>query len=208
MLGQNCIGTSVSPAKSSRDLCIWKKFITEYGGWTPIITPTTPVIYLFTNTATIRDLGWGAWWGTAWIWDQWDPEFMQSNNPSINFLELFAVVVVLQVWSPQFANKHVVVRSDNQPTVAVINAKTSNNTSMLILIHYLTLHYMLNNIKVTTQFVPGCKNSAADTLHFLAFSFPDSTPSCQGQTMPKHTYPATLPAYQTSAARSLVNQSV
>ena len=48
---------------------------------------------------------------------------MHSSTLSIDFLELFAVVVVVWIWSPQFANKHVVVHSDNQPTVAVVNSK-------------------------------------------------------------------------------------
>ena len=56
---------------------------------------------------------------------------MHSNNLSIDFLELYAVLVALQVWTPQFANKWVIVHSDNQPTVTVVNAKTSNSSSML-----------------------------------------------------------------------------
>ena len=46
-----------------------------------------------TDTATTVHLGWGAWWGMAWAYDSWDPQYMQCNSPSIDFLELYAVVV-------------------------------------------------------------------------------------------------------------------
>ena len=97
------------------DLVMWKQFIQDYGGWTLIITTTTPVLHLFTDAATMVELGWGAWWGMAWTYDNWDPQFMWLNMPSIDFLKLYAVLVALQVWTPQFANKIVVVHSDNQP---------------------------------------------------------------------------------------------
>ena len=153
-----------------KDLQMWTKFIQEYGGWTPILLPTMPVINLFTDAATTETLGWGAWWGTAWAWDTWDPVFMRSFNLSIDFLELFAVVVAVWIWSPQFANKHVIVHSDNQPTVAVVNSKMSKSSSMLVLLRFLTLHCMLNNITITANFVPGSANCAADALSRLQFS--------------------------------------
>ena len=59
-----------------RDLVMWKRFILDYGGWTPIIMPTTPVLHLFMDVATTVQLGWGAWWGTAWTYDNWDPQYM------------------------------------------------------------------------------------------------------------------------------------
>ena len=153
-----------------KDLQMRSRFIQEYGGWTPILLPETPILHLFTDAATMETLGWGAWWGTVWAWDTWDPVFMCSSTLSIDFLELFAVVVVVWIWSPQFANKHVVVHSDNQPTVAVVNSKMSKSKSMLVLLRFLTLHCMLNNITITTSFVPGSANQVADALSCLQFS--------------------------------------
>ena len=106
----------------------------------------------------------------AWAWDKLDPVFLRSSTLSIDFLELFAVVVAVWIWSPQFANKHVVVHSDNQPKVAVVNGKTSKSNSMLVLLRFLTLHCMLNNITLTASFVPGSANQVADALSHLQFS--------------------------------------
>ena len=69
-----------------KDLQMWSRFIQEYGGWTPILLPEMPVIHLFTDAATTETLGWGAWWGTAWAWNTWDPVFMCSSKFSIDSL--------------------------------------------------------------------------------------------------------------------------
>ena len=106
----------------------------------------------------------------AWALDTWDLVFMHSSTLSIDFLEMFAVFVVVWIWSPQFAYKHVVVHSDNQPTVAVVNRKTSKSNSMLVLQRFLTLHCMLNNITLTASFLPGSANQVTDALSHLQFS--------------------------------------
>ena len=86
------------------------------------------------------------------------------------FLGTVCSSFVVWIWSPQFANKHVVVHSDNQPTVAVVNSKTSKSNSMLVLLRFLTLHCMLNNITLTASFLPGSANQVADALSHLQFS--------------------------------------
>ena len=86
------------------------------------------------------------------------------------FLKLFALLAVVWIWSPQFANKHVIVHSDNQPTVAVVNAKTSHSKAILILLRFLTLHCMLHNIKLTSQFIPSTSNQRSDASSCLQLS--------------------------------------
>ena len=44
-----------------KDLQMWARFIQEYGGWTPIHLPETPVIHLFTDAVTTETLRWGTW---------------------------------------------------------------------------------------------------------------------------------------------------
>ena len=44
-----------------RDCHMWLRFIRGYGGWTQIHTPQTPMVLLYTDAATMADLGWGAW---------------------------------------------------------------------------------------------------------------------------------------------------
>ena len=48
-------------SKVKRDCHMWLRFIRGYGGWTQIRTPQTPMVLLYTDAATMADLGWGAW---------------------------------------------------------------------------------------------------------------------------------------------------
>ena len=153
-----------------RDITMWCRFIQEYGGTTPIKLPGTPQVHIYTDATAAVRLGWGAWCGTAWMWDQWDPQFMADNNPSIDFLELYAVIVAVWVWTPQVANKIAVIHSDNMPTVQVLHNKSSHSPSMLLLLRFLTLHCMLNNIYIESSFISGTDNQISDSLSRLQFS--------------------------------------
>ena len=53
------------------------------------------------------DLGWGAWYDQEWMCQKWDKDFLDQNKPSIDFLELYAVVVVVYAWTPKLINKSV-----------------------------------------------------------------------------------------------------
>ena len=80
-----------------RDCHMWLHFIRDYGGWTQNRTPQTPMVMLYTDAATTEDLGWSAWWDTHWTWDQWDSEFIQQESPSIDYRELFVVLVAIWI---------------------------------------------------------------------------------------------------------------
>ena len=49
-------------------------------------------------------LGFGAYCGTEWSFGQWDYEFCQDKQPSIEYLELFAVVVGVLNWLKLWKN--------------------------------------------------------------------------------------------------------
>ena len=87
--------------------------------------------------------------------DHWDPVFRAETQPSINVLELYAVVVTIYTGTPQLTNKSVEMYSDNTPTVIVINDSVSYNLNLMHLLLFLTVHCMLNNITLTTFFIPG-----------------------------------------------------
>ena len=153
-----------------QDVSMWCRFIQDYGGSTPIRMPGMQQVHIFTDATAAVALGWGAWSGTAWMYDTWDPQFMERYNPSIDFLELYAVVVAVWVWTPKLINKIAVIHSDNMPSVRVICNKSSHSTSMLLLLRFLTLHCMLNNIYVESLFIKGSDNQISDALSRLQFS--------------------------------------
>ena len=129
------------------DFQMWIVFLQEFGGCTPILTEIQPIVQICKDATANPDLGWGAWYDQEWMCQKWDKDFLDQKQPSIDFLELYAVVVAVYAWTPKLINKSVEVFSDNTPTVEVINDAFSHSPNLMHLLRFLTLHCMLNNIK-------------------------------------------------------------
>ena len=95
--------------------------------------------------------------------------FFHVHDPSIDFLELYVVVIAVFAWSDIMANKHVLVHSDNTPTVAVINDKFVHSPNLMHLVRFLVLHCMINNITLTVVYLPGISNQRSDALSHFQF---------------------------------------
>ena len=125
-----------------------------------------------------------------WMWGRWDKPFFHEQSPSIDFLELYAVVVAIFAWTSNLANKHVVVFSDNTPTVAVINDKLASSPNLMHLIRFFVLHCMLNNITVQARYMYRA-NSTKFLMLCLVFSiqkFHELHPSAEDTPTPCPTF--------------------
>ena len=163
-----------------KDLQMWIRFLQNYGGCTQIPQTQPTVLQIYTDASANPDLGWGAWCGSKWMWGTWDKPFFHEQSPSIDFLELYAVVVAVFAWTSNLANKHVVVFSDNTPTVAVINDKLASSPNLMYLIRFFVLHCMLNNITVQARYLPGKFNKISDALSRFQFQkFHELHPSAE-----------------------------
>ena len=147
-----------------KDLQMWIVFLQEYGGLSPIPCLNPPQLEVFSDASANVTLGWGMWCGRKWMWGGWDETFFHVYHPSIDFLELYVVVIAVYAWSDIMANKHVIVHSDNTPTVAVINDKFAHSPNLMHLVRFLALHCMLNNITLTVVYIPGSDNTRSDAL--------------------------------------------
>ena len=56
----------------------------------------------------------------AWMHVHWEAEFFQKFNPSIDFLELFALLATVVTWVPCLTNCTVLFHSDNTLTVHAV----------------------------------------------------------------------------------------
>ena len=120
---------------------MWKSFLVQYKGWQPIISNTKRshnVLEKFIDVTGNPLLGWGTFFPAQglWIYQKWDPVWFQEYNPSIVFLELYALLARVVMWVPHLSNKTVIFRSDNTPTMHALLNKTSNSHQMLTLLRY------------------------------------------------------------------------
>ena len=98
------------------------------------------------------------------MYEKWNPVWFQEYQPSIDFLELYALLARVVTLVPHLSNKSVIFRSDNSPTVHALLNKSSNSHQMLTLLRYFTLFCMVNNIHIEALHISGKKNILCDLL--------------------------------------------
>ena len=84
------------------DWQLWGAFLTQFQGWLPILDREQwkkAIMVVYSDASANPKLGWGVYvpikgW---WSYGQWNSHHMQMNNPSIDFLEMFAILVFLDM---------------------------------------------------------------------------------------------------------------
>jgi hypothetical protein len=71
-------------------------------------------------------------------------EFMSD----ISFLELVPILMALFIWTPQFVNKKLLLRIDNQAQVFIINKRTSRSKFVIKLVRPMVMLLMSKNVHV------------------------------------------------------------
>ena len=118
---------------------MWKSFLLHFKGWQLIISNqdrAKSTIEIYADASGNLSLGWGAFIPAKGLlmFQQWDKEWFQQFNPSIEFLELYALLAGVITWVPHLSDKTVIFRSDNTPTLHALINKSSNSKQMLILL--------------------------------------------------------------------------
>ena len=81
---------------------------------------------MYSDASRNFSLGYGAYCGTEWTFHRWEKEFCYSKQPSIEYLEIYAVAVAVLNWLKLFKNMKIVLFCDNQAVVNMINGSTSS----------------------------------------------------------------------------------
>ena len=65
---------------------------------------------VFADVAGSALLGWGAFFPAQglWLYQKWDQVWFQEYNPSIDFLELYALLAGVVTWVPHLSNKTII----------------------------------------------------------------------------------------------------
>ena len=114
-----------------RDLNTWLTFLKHPAVYCcPFMDFTTlfsaDQIKMYSDASRSKVRGWGAICVRDWTYAMWDPKFIEQEEPSIEYLELFAVTVAVLNWLHRFRNCRIILRCDNQGVVAMINNTTSS----------------------------------------------------------------------------------
>ena len=92
---------------------------------------------MYSDASRNFHLGFGAYCGSEWSVGQWDYEFCERYQPSIEYLELYAVTVGVLNWLKLFKNMKIVLFCDNEAVVSMINNSSSKCKNCMVLIRIL-----------------------------------------------------------------------
>ena len=140
----------------------------------------------YTDASGNFDLGMGAVCQTSWMFVQWD-QTVKELEPSIEYLELFALTTALLTWLNRFQNRRIYVFCDNMSVVHMINSMSSSCKNCMILIRKIVLESMCHNVRVYAKHVRTDLNCAADALsrkNFKKFWQVTKHKNMEGQSTP------------------------
>ena len=154
------------------DLRMWLEFLQQPTVYCRPFLDLTEVltareIKLYTDASRNSKLGCGGYCDRDWFVQKWETSFMKKHNPSIAFLELFAVVVAVKLWIHRFPNQRIILFCDNKSVVHMINKNTSNCPRCLNLVRILVLESMTKNVRIYAKHVDTKANRKADLLSRL-----------------------------------------
>ena len=90
-----------------------------------------------------------------------------TYQPSIEYLELYGVLIGVLLWIKKYKNRRVTLFCDNQSVVAMINSNTSSCKNCMILIRILVLECLIQNVKIRAQYISSADNYFLDALSRL-----------------------------------------
>ena len=118
----------------------------------------------FTDASKSVKLGCGGWCEEQWFSTKWDPNWIKEADPSIAFLELYALACGYLLWASRFRNQKITINCDNQSVVQMVNNATSGCKNCMTLIRIIVMESMVQNVKLKVRFVDTKSNGIADAL--------------------------------------------
>ena len=118
----------------------------------------------FTDSSRNAKLGCGGWCDQDWFSQMWNEQFIKKNQPSIAYLELYAVAVGVKLWLHRFKKRRIIIKCDNQSVVHMLNNSTSSCKNCMVLLRIIVLQCMIFNVKIYAKFVDTYSNEITDSL--------------------------------------------
>ena len=160
-----------------KDCQIWIKFLDHHDLRQVVSRPmidldmfqTSKDILFFTDASAALELGFGCVYGKRWTFGQWEKGFIAKYEPSIEFLELYALCVGIFTWQNLIRNCRIVVHCDNMAVVSMVNNLTSKCPKCMHLIRLITLNGLLHNRRVSVVYIRLADSKLSDALSRLDF---------------------------------------
>ena len=150
------------------DMFMWKKFLAHPAVFSRQFMDfskesSAEDLDLYTDSSRNFSLGCGGVFNNQWFFIGWDL-FTAKVEPSIEYLELYAVAVAVKIWAPKLKNMKIFLFCDNEVAVHMINSSSSRCKNCMVLLCIITLQGLIHNVKISAKHVASKRNSRADTI--------------------------------------------
>ena len=146
------------------DIKMWIAFLRRFNGTSMFLDEqwlSNSTLELFTDAS--GSIGFGAYFQGRWANGLW-PQWVANASHSIAFVELFPVVVAMDLWGHHWRNMKIKLWSDNKAVVCILNKQTSPCPDIMQLVRKLVLLALSNNILFKGYYVEGVLNGISDAL--------------------------------------------
>ena len=124
-------------------------------------------IVFFLDAFKNERLGFGVYYDKQWTFGAWELGYIKKFNPSIEYLELFALCVGIFTWAEKLKDCRITIFCDNQAVVSMVNNMTSGCQNCMVLLRLLVLNGLTFNRRILVKYIPTKKNNLADALSHL-----------------------------------------
>ena len=100
---------------------------------------------------------------------KWNRAFIQREKPSIEYLELYALVAAVVTWSDKLRNFRVAIYCDNKSVCDMVNSTSSGCPCCMNLIRILVTECLKQNCRIFVLYVKSKDNVLADDLSRMKF---------------------------------------
>ncbi len=148
------------------DVYMWQTFLRDWNGTSLFLNSfweNSTTLSLYTDAS--GTLGFGGIHKNQWFQGTWLPnQTLDTKNISIDWQELYAIVVASYIWGNLWAQKRILFYCDNLGVVSIINSKRSKCSRIMDLVRALTLQTLKHNFFFKALHVPGHHNDIADSI--------------------------------------------
>lgn len=145
------------------DLYWWREALLV-GNNTKLIWDSRPVVYTYTDSSEIAG---GAFCQADWTYCVWHCDRPDITNEHINIKELAIIREAALRWGDVWANRRVLVFTDNIATCYMINKGTSSSKAALAVLKDLSFISLTWNFSISASYIPGHQNDVADSISRL-----------------------------------------
>ena len=121
----------------------------------------------FSDASANENLGMGCFFDGEWTFAKWEPDYIRNCQPSIAYLERYALCTAIFVWQEKLQNMRFVIFCDNESVVHMVNSGVSACKNCMYLLRLLTLNNLLFNRRI---FVKHVKSTFCLVLSLRNFS--------------------------------------